>query len=327
MPEPAEVADLVAAVRAGDRRALAKAITLVESARADHAEAQRELLRLLLPYSGGAVRVGVSGAPGVGKSTFIEALGLELIHQGRQLAVLAVDPSSAISGGSILGDKTRMPELAASPNAFIRPTAAGTALGGVARRTRETLLMCEAAGFDIVLVETVGAGQNEHAVSGMVDTFVLLLIAGAGDELQGIKRGIVEVSDVFVVNKADGDNHERAEALAASYRSALSLLRSAKAEYATPVITASALERRGMADVWREVEAHRNWLLSSGQFEDKRKRQGRAWLDSLIDDGLRLRFRSHPDVQARYASVRSAVEDGLLTPGEAAEDLLRVLDP
>src|SRR5881628_1037098 len=222
---PSRPEALAADVRAGDRRALAKAITLVESTRPDHEEAAQRLLGLLLPHTGGAVRVGVSGVPGVGKSTFIEALGLYLIGLGKRVAVLAVDPSSALSGGSILGDKTRMPRLAAAPDAFIRPSPSAGSLGGVTRRTREALLVCEAAGYDVVLVETVGVGQSEYAVASMVDFFLVLMLAGAGDELQGMKRGILELADAVAINKADGDNTTPAAHAAAQYRSALNLLR------------------------------------------------------------------------------------------------------
>src|SRR5438477_7268642 len=252
---PATATDTLAAdVRAGNRRALAKAITLVESTRADHQRAAQRLLEVLLPETGRATRVGISGVPGVGKSTFIEAFGLFLIGRGKRVAVLAVDPSSARSGGSILGDKTRMPRLSAAPEAFIRPSPSTGSLGGVTRRTREALLVCEAAGYDAVLVETVGVGQSEFAVASMVDFFLVLMLAGAGDELQGIKKGILELADALAINKADGENVRPAEQAAAQYRSALRLFSHATQLWDPPVVTVSALEGRGMDQVWSIIE-------------------------------------------------------------------------
>src|SRR3989454_5559301 len=247
---PSRPEALAADVRAGSRRALAKAITLVESTRADHQHAAQRLLELLLPDTGHAVRVGISGVPGVGKSTFIEAFGLHLIGMGKRVAVLAVDPSSARSGGSILGDKTRMPRLSASTDAFIRPSPSAGSLGGVTRRTREALLVCEAAGYDVVLVETVGVGQSEVAVASMVDFFLVLMLAGAGDELQGIKKGILELADCLAVNKADGDNVAKAEQAAAQYRAALNLLGPGGSRWEPPVLTISGLHVIGIDRVW-----------------------------------------------------------------------------
>jgi LAO/AO transport system kinase len=313
---------LARAVRSGDRRALARAITLMESMHPRHQSAATQLLSALLPYTGGAWRIAVSGAPGVGKSTFIDALGMKAVIEGHRVAVLAVDPSSALSGGSILGDKTRMAELAASPHAFVRPSPAQSALGGVARRTREALLLAESGGYDIVIVETVGVGQSQHAVSGMVDTFLLLLIAGAGDELQGIKRGIVEVADVFVVNKADGDGRKRAEQAAAIVRGAIQLLMPSARGWSPPVVTASALERQGIDQVWESIAAHRELLAKTGELDAKRVSQRRAWLNSLLDEGLRSRFLAHPEVKARFADIEAAVERAELTPNEGAEQLL-----
>src|SRR2546430_3929112 len=277
---------LAAEVGAGNRRALAKAITLVESTRRDHEEAAQRLLGVLLPYTGGAVRVGVSGVPGVGKSTFIEALGLHLIGLGKRVAVLAVDPSSALSGGSILGDKTRMPRLATAPAAFIRPSPSAGSFGGVTRRTREALLVCEAAGHDVVLVETVGVGQSEFAVAAMVDFFLVLLLAGAGDELQGIKKGILELADALAINKADGDNVRRAEHAAAEYRGALRLFRHPSASWDPPVVTVSALEKKGMDAVWSIIQQHRARLGASNELATKRRNQQQAWLWSMIDDEI-----------------------------------------
>src|SRR5213593_4174853 len=262
---------LAAEVRAGNRRALAKAITLVESTRRDHQEGAQRLLEVLLPHTGGAARLGVSGVPGVGKSTFIEAFGLHLIGLGKRVAVLAVDPSSALSGGSILGDKTRMPRLGAAPEAFIRPSPSAGSFGGVTRRTREAMLVCEAAGYDVVLVETVGVGQSEFAVASMVDFFLVLMLAGAGDELQGLKNGILELADALAINKADGDNVAHATQAAAQYRSALNLFRHATPAWDPPVVLVSALEGRGMDTVWAIIEDHHRRLTAAGELVEKRR--------------------------------------------------------
>lgn len=300
---PPDVAALALDVLAGKRRALAKAITLVESRRADHQQAAEELLRRLITHTGRAHRVGISGVPGVGKSTFIDALGLHLLGLGCRVAVLAVDPSSRVSGGSILGDKTRMPRLSASADAFIRPSPAAGSLGGVARHTREAMLVCEAAGFDVVIVETVGVGQSEHTVAQMVDSFLLLALAGAGDELQGIKRGILELVDVLCVNKADGDNVPRAERAAREHESAFRLLRS-QDDHPPRVLTASAAEERGIAEVWAALSEHRSELASSGRLAQRRREQQREWLDALIREGLERAL----DADARTLSVRAQVE-------------------
>ncbi len=321
------VDDLVAGLQAGDRAMLGRAITLVESRSPRHADKAARLLTALMPATGSAWRVGITGVPGVGKSTFIEVLGLSLVRRKRRVAVLAVDPSSRISGGSILGDKTRMAELGAEPAAFIRPSPASGTLGGVARRTREALLVCEAAGFDVVLVETVGVGQSEHAVAGMVDTFLLLALAGAGDELQGIKRGILELVDVVCINKADGDQKLRAERAAAEYGSALRLLRASEPDWQPKVLTASALEGTGIDAVWDAVEGHRAHLDESGQLQPKRAGQRREWLSSLVKDGIEAAFYARPDVAAARAAVERAVVDGSITPTEGARRLLGVLDP
>jgi LAO/AO transport system kinase len=318
----AEPSVLARSVRAGDRRALAKAITLVESTRADHQREAQRLLELLLPHTGKAVRIGISGVPGVGKSTFIEAFGLHLIAAGKRVAVLAVDPSSAVSGGSILGDKTRMPRLAAAPEAFIRPSPAAGSLGGVARRTREALLVCEAAGYDVVLVETVGVGQSEFAVASMVDFFLVLMLAGAGDELQGIKKGILELADALAINKADGDNVARATQAQAQYRAALGLFRHASPTWDPPVITVSGMEGRGMDEVWRMVLDHRTKLGASGELERKRREQQRAWLWSMIEDGLKQQFLARDDVRRMLPELEAAVASAQVTPTEAARRLL-----
>ena len=325
-PRAASVETLAAAVRAGDRRALAKAITLVESTRADHQPAAQRLLELLLPAAGRATRVGISGVPGVGKSTFIEAFGLSLVARGLRVAVLAVDPSSARSGGSILGDKTRMARLAVAPEAFIRPSPAGGSLGGVARRTREAMLVCEAAGYAVVLVETVGVGQSEYAVAAMVDFFLVLMLAGAGDELQGMKKGILELADALAINKADGDNLGRATRAAAEYTAALHLLRPRSPHWDPPVLTVSALESRGMDEVWDTIERHRAALEACGERAAKRRAQQRDWLWTMIDDGLKHHFLARPDVARLLPEIESAVVDARLTPTEGARRLLALLD-
>jgi LAO/AO transport system kinase len=317
---------LAGGVRGGNRRALAKAITLVESTRGDHQRDAQRLLELLLPATGGAARVGVSGVPGVGKSTFIEAFGLYLIGLGKRVAVLAVDPSSARSGGSILGDKTRMPRLAVAPEAFIRPSPSGGSLGGVARRTREAMLVCEAAGYDVVLVETVGVGQSEYAVASMVDFFLVLMLAGAGDELQGIKKGILELADALAINKADGDNVAHATQAAAQYRSALNLFRHATPTWDPPVVLVSALEARGMDRVWAIIEDHRSRLAASGELTAKRRAQQQSWFWSMIDDGLKRHFLARDDVARLLPEMEAAVAGATLTPTEAARRLLALLD-
>ncbi|RLJ68352.1 methylmalonyl Co-A mutase-associated GTPase MeaB [Sulfurisoma sediminicola] len=315
---------LIDGVLAGERRALAKAITLIESTRLDHQARAQDLLAALLPRSGGAVRVGISGVPGVGKSTFIEALGLFLIDQGKRVAVLAVDPSSTISGGSILGDKTRMERLSQRPEAFIRPSPSSGSLGGVAEKTREALLLCEAAGYEVVIVETVGVGQSETAVAGMTDVFVLLQLPNAGDDLQAIKKGIVELADIVVFNKADIDRHA-AEMAAAQMRTALTMLRPASAHWKPPVLKASAAKNEGLAEFWQSVAAHRAALEAAGALVAKRRHQALAWMWQLIDSGLRARFRDHPGVRAALPQLLDAVDGGTVTPAAAAQQLLGCL--
>jgi LAO/AO transport system kinase len=312
-------------VRAGDRRALAKAITLVESTRPDHqAEAQR-LLDQLLPHTGSAARIGITGVPGAGKSTFIEAFGLHLIEHGKRVAVLAVDPSSARSGGSILGDKTRMARLAVAPEAFIRPSPSGGSLGGVARRTREAMLVCEAANYDVVIVETVGVGQSETTVASMVDFFLVLMLPGAGDELQGIKKGIVEIADGLAINKCDGDNVARARQAAAEYRAALRLFRHTSPNWDPPVLTVSALEARGMGEVWAVVEEYRQKLGATGELAQKRREQQRAWFWSMLRDGLERHFLARADVRQLVPELEAAVGEGRMTPTAASGRLLSLL--
>jgi LAO/AO transport system kinase len=323
-PLPAEDQALVEGVLAGRLRPLAKAITLIESQREDHALRARAVLEALLPHAGRAMRVGISGVTGVGKSTFIEAFGLHLIEQGLRVAVLAVDPSSTLSGGSILGDKTRMELLSQRAEAFIRPTPSSGSLGGVAEKTRETMLVCEAYGFDVIVVETVGVGQSETAVAGMTDIFCLLQLPNAGDDLQAIKKGIMELADLIVVNKADID--PRAAQLAgAQIKSALHMLRPASPHWSVPVLTMSALRKQGVAEFWAEVQRYRAAMSASGEFEAKRRHQAQAWMWALIDSALRSRFRSHPQVRQNLPAMQEAVEAGGMTPSAAANRLLGLL--
>ena len=317
------MSELADAIPAGDRPALARAITLVESTRADHREEAVALLDKLLPATGGAIRVGISGAPGAGKSTFIEALGLYLVDHGHQLAVLAVDPSSSRSGGSILGDKTRMERLTRRPEAFIRPSPSGGTLGGVARRTREALLLCEAAGNDVVLVETVGVGQSEIAVAGMVDVFVLILSPGAGDDLQGVKRGIVELADIVVVNKADGDLAAAAQRSAADYASALHLLRPRTEGWEVRVEQVSSLLGTGIDRVWDVVEEHHATLTASGALSARRADQARDWMWSEVNDGLIDALAGDPAVASEMRALEADVRAGSISPTAAAQRILR----
>ena len=305
----------------GQRRALAKTITLVESTRTDHQERAQQVLTALLPHTGRAIRVGISGVPGSGKSTFVEALGNYLIDTGKRLAVLAVDPSSSISGGSILGDKTRMESLCLREEAFIRPSPSSGSLGGVAEKTRETMLVFEAAGYDVIIVETVGVGQSETTVAGMVDIFVLLQLPNAGDDLQAIKKGIVEIADLIVFNKADLDERA-AEFARIQMKTALTMLRPASPNWRPPVLSVSALAKRGIPEFWAQVERYRETMTASGEFDEKRKRQALNWMWSLIDSGLRQYFRQHPAVRASLAELSHAVSEGRITPGAAAYRLL-----
>jgi len=314
--------DLAAAVIAGDRRALARAITLLESTRADHRAQAAALLERLLPAAGTSIRLGISGAPGVGKSTFTESFGLHVIGRGHRLAVLAVDSSSKLGGGAILGDKTRMAELAKDTAAFIRPSPAGETLGGVARRTREAITAVEAAGFDAVIVETVGVGQSETAVADMVDLFLLVLQPGGGDDLQGMKRGIVELADIILVNKSDGDLAAAAGRTAADYRNALHLLRPATPGWTPVVLQCSALAGTGLAEIWATVERFRTTMTASGQFARRRSEQAKAALAQLLADGLLDRLRADPDIARRLAADEARVAAGKASPATAAEALL-----
>jgi len=313
---------LIAAVQRGDRRALARAITLIESTRPDHRDEAEQLVEALLPQTGGAVRIGISGPPGAGKSTFIERFGLDGIALGRRIAVLAVDPASKRGGGAILGDKTRMTELAKAPEAFIRPSSAGDRAGGVARRTREAILLCEAARFDAVAVETVGVGQAETAVAEIVDMFVLIQPPAAGDELQGIKRGVIELAHLVLVNKADGELADAAQRSAADYASAVRMIRPPLPEWQVQVRAISALEGVGIKEVWDDVARFRAALEQSGAWSRRRAEQARMALWSEIGDGLREHFRAAPGVSARLASVEQEVMAGTRTPTAAANVLL-----
>lgn len=315
---------LVDGVLAGQRRALAKTITLIESTRVDHQQRAQKVVASLLPHTGRAIRVGISGVPGAGKSTFIEALGVWLIENGHRLAVLAVDPSSSVSGGSILGDKTRMELLCQCEEAFIRPSPSAGSLGGVAEKTREAMLVCEAAGYDVILVETVGVGQSETTVAGMVDMFVLLQLPNAGDDLQAIKKGIVEIADLVAINKIDID--PRAGAIArAQWKQALHMLRPNSPNWRPPVIGVSALKKEGMVEFWSEIERYRDIMTQSGELEEKRKKQALNWMWNMIESGLHYLFRSHPAVHAALPALSLDVAEGRATPGAVAKQLLAYL--
>jgi len=323
MSDPfASVAEYRDAIQRGDRRAIARTITLLESTREDLAALGQEILEALVPRTGGAVRIGITGPPGVGKSTFIEALGMFLLERGHRVAVLAVDPSSPVTGGSILGDKTRMERLAQEERAYIRPSPSGGSLGGVAHRTREAMLVCEAAGYDVILVETVGIGQSEVAVRSMVDFFLVLLQPGAGDELQGIKKGALELADALVVNKADGSNLAAAERTQAEHVQALGLLRPHSQHWKPVVLAVSSLENRGIDAVWGTILEHSATLEASGERAARRREQARAWMWSLVEEGLRRAFRSDPSVVSRVDELERQVEALETTPAAAARALL-----
>jgi len=309
-------------IRDGDRRALAQAITLVESRRAKDRELANELLGLLAPYAGQSIRIGISGVPGVGKSTFIENFGSYVIDAGHKVAVLAIDPSSAISGGSILGDKTRMENLSQRIEAYIRPSPTGGTLGGVARYTRETICLVEAAGFDVVIVETVGVGQSETTVAEMTDMFILLLLPGGGDELQGIKRGIVELADLIVINKADGELAPAAKRSASDYRGALSFLHPRHPDWDVPVEICSALEKKGIDKVWQIIERYRSTMSANGELENSRSAQSRAWLWNETAEILLDALKADPAVHERIKKLEAAVEKGRTSPGVAAQTLV-----
>ena len=316
--------NLADAIRNGDRAALPRAITLLESTRTDHREQAQRLLLELLPDSGNAHRVGLTGVPGVGKSTAIESLGLHLIEQGHRVAVLAVDPSSTRTGGSILGDKTRMARLAVHPDAYIRPSPTSGTLGGVAKATRETVVLLEAAGFDVILIETVGVGQSEVAVANMVDTFVLLTLARSGDQLQGIKKGVLELADVVVVNKADGKHLSDARSAARELKSAIRLIYPRETLWRPPVLTMSATEETGLTEMWETVERHRQVLTDAGEFETRRRAQQVDWTWQMVRDTVLDRVLSNPAVRKVRADLERQVRAGELTPAMAAQQILRV---
>ncbi|MFI5012994.1 MAG: methylmalonyl Co-A mutase-associated GTPase MeaB [Hyphomicrobiales bacterium] len=317
--------ELATRLRSGDRAALSRAITLVESTRPDHRSEARALICEVMAETGKAIRVGLTGVPGVGKSTLIDQLGSNLTVAGHRVAVLAVDPSSARSGGSILGDKTRMPRLAADANAFIRPSPARGTLGGVAARTREAMLLCEAAGFDVILVETVGVGQSETAVADLTDVFVVLMLAGAGDELQGLKKGILELADIVAVNKADGEGLARANVAAAQYQAALHILAPASTGWTVPVLTVSGLTNAGLDRLWGAIEEHRRVGEATGEGHRRRRAQQVKWMYALIEERATARLRTDPAIRARLVELEAEVAAARLLPDAAAEEIAEML--
>jgi len=325
-PPPIEVERLAEAIRTGDRTVLSRAITLIESKRADHRGAAAALTQTLLRATGNAVRVGITGSPGVGKSTLIDGLGSMLTSHGHKVAVLAVDPSSRRTGGSILADKTRMSRLANAANAFIRPSPSSGTLGGVAAKTRETMLLCEAAGYDVVLVETVGVGQSEIAVSDMTDFFLVLVLAGAGDELQALKKGVIELADMIAINKADGDNLARAKGAAAEYKAALHILTPASSNWSPPVITCSALNGGGIVDLWSNILKHRERLTASGELATRRGEQQVKWMWTMLEERLFAPLRSDRTVKAELPKIEAEVSAGRLAPAAAVEKIAGMLE-
>lgn len=315
-------AQYVEGVVSGDRAKLARAITLIESRNPDHERLAQEMLVALLPRTGQSLRIGISGLPGAGKSTFIDAFGTQLTAQGHKVAVLAVDPTSSRTGGSILGDKTRMARLSQDPHAFIRPSPTSGALGGVARATREAILVCEAAGFDIILVETVGVGQSEITVSEMVDFFLVLMIAGGGDELQGIKKGVLEIADMIAITKADGDNVTRAKLTATDYQHALRIITPMNPVWTPPVVTVSAMENKGLDVLWKKIDHHRRVMQENGGFIEKRRAQQIRWMWAMIDDRLRSRLRSDKALKALVRDMEQGIIADKVTPALAADKIL-----
>ena len=321
-----ETQDYIDGVLAKKRRIVAKTITLIESSLASHQEMAKTIVDALLPYAGKAVRIGITGVPGVGKSTYIESFGLQLVKQGYGVAVLAVDPSSSKSGGSIMGDKTRMEKLSLEQKAFIRPSPSGGTLGGVARRTRETIVVCEAAGYDVIIVETVGVGQSETTVASMVDFFLVLMLAGAGDELQGIKKGVLELADAIAINKADGDNIEHAKKAKLEYEKALSLLTPSSKIWSPPVLTCSAVTMDGIDEIWQTILDHRKKIEASGELAEKRSKQALDWMWALVEEGLIDRFYKNPGVEKFLPNIVNSVEKGKTGPTVAAHKLLYLHD-
>ena len=324
--DPKDIQIYIKGVRAQNRRILSKTITLIESSRPDHQELARKIVDQLLPYTGKAVRLGITGVPGVGKSMFIESLGMSLVDTDHRVAVLAVDPSSSRSGGSVMADKTRMERLAVEENAFIRPSPSGGTLGGVARKTRETMLVCEAADFDVIIVETVGVGQSETTVASMVDFFLVLMLSGAGDELQGIKRGVLELADAIAITKADSDNIEKAKNAAKIYETTMHMLQPTSPNWDPPVLTCSALDMIGIVEIWQMVIKYHKKFTASGELEQKRQKQALDWLWSLVEEGLRERFDTNPEIRKRLRRIARAVEKGETSPTRAADKLLFFLD-
>ena len=319
------VADYVSGIAGGDRSLLARAITLVESSNPEHGRLAQQVLQELLPKTGKAVRLGITGVPGVGKSTTIDQLGMNLLGEGHQVAVLAIDPTSKRSGGSILGDKTRMSSLAQEKNAFIRPSPSSGTLGGVTRRTRETMALVEAAGFDVVIVETVGVGQSEVAVADMVDFFLVLLLAGGGDDLQGIKKGIIELADMIAINKADGDNVKRAQSAAAEYHNALQIFTPHGATWFPPVLTVSGRDNHGLKELWAKVLEHREKMTATGEFAARRQSQAVSWMRDMLEDRLMGALRANPKVAAELPSIEASVRNGTLLPTLAVERIMAMM--
>ncbi len=321
-PDPDRLAE---AIRAGDRSVLARAITLVESTRAEHQAVARALVQKLLPETGRAIRIGITGVPGAGKSTTIDTFGSNLTASGHKVAVLAVDPSSSRTGGSILGDKTRMARLVNDDNAYVRPSPSSGTLGGVAAKTRETMLLCEAAGFDVILVETVGVGQSETAVADMTDLFLVLMLPGAGDELQGIKKGILELADIIAVNKADGDGAVRAKAAAAEYRAALHIMAPKSQVWSPPVLLISGLANEGLDRLWEQIGAFRTKTEASGDFAAKRRAQGVKWMWTMLHERVAARLKRDPALKARLPALEADVAAGRVAPMVAVEEIADVL--
>jgi LAO/AO transport system kinase len=320
----ADVSEIIQNILQGNQTALSRAITLVESTSLKHREAARQIIESCLPYANKSIRIGITGVPGVGKSTFIESFGKLLVSLGKKVAVLAVDPSSTLSGGSILGDKTRMEELVKEENAFIRPSASGNSLGGVARKTRESIILCEAAGFDVILIETVGVGQSETAVHSMTDFFLLLKLAGAGDELQGIKRGIMEMADVIVINKADGENIKPAQKAKVEFQRALHLFPARENGWTPKTTTCSALKNEGIESIWKIVEEYLNLTQENGYFETKRDEQNKFWLYQTIEEQLKSDFYGHPKIKKELPKILKEIEAHKTTPFEAAKKLFKL---